>query len=191
MSEGRSRILERLAAWHAQIDGAAGKRSRALGDHWRCAPGCSDCCRDGLTVYSVEALRICVDFAGHFENWEPHPPGKCALLDDRGLCRVYASRPYVCRTQGLALGWIEEGPEGLVEWRDICPINEKGLRVEALPAEALWRIGPAEGKLVEIERRWDPAAERVALRALFDSRLRQRLLGTAGSGPGEEEAGGA
>lgn len=165
MREGPGRVLDALRTRHEEIDAAAGDRARALGEQWRCALGCADCCRDGLRGFSVEALRICTDFAERLAAWEPHPPGKCALLDARGACRVYGSRPYVCRTRGLALAWVEEGPEGPVEWRDICPINEKGPAVAALPPEALWRIGPAEGKLAEIERCWKPAGSAECVRA--------------------------
>ena len=42
----------------------------------------------------------------------PHPPGACAFLDGEGACRVYDSRPYRCRTQGLPLRWFDEGPFG-------------------------------------------------------------------------------
>ena len=112
------------------------------------------------------------------------------MLDDAGACRIYSARPYVCRTQGLPLSWIDSGPSGTVEWRDICPINEPGLNLEALPAEVLWQIGPAEGKLAVIERCWDPSMERLGLRALFDPRLRKRLLTGAEmkEGDGEREA---
>jgi hypothetical protein len=116
----------------------------------------------------------------------PHAPGGCAFLDDGGGCRIYAQRPYVCRTQGLPLRWIEGDEAELVEVRDICPLNADGSpTLEELPAEACWPIGPIEARLRQRqamedggreERSYSSASgtskeprsgERVALRGLF------------------------
>lgn len=121
-----------------------------------CRVGCAGCCTDGLTVAGVEAERIRRDF-GHVLEEAPAAEG-CAFLDEAGACRVYAARPYVCRTQGLPLRWAEAG----VEHRDICPLNEAGPPIEGLPVEACWTIGPVEARLLAVS-----TGERVALRSLF------------------------
>lgn len=97
----------------------------------------------------------------------PAPAGRCAFLSDDGACRVYESRPYRCRTQGLPLRWLDERDGVPVELRDICPLNEPGPPVEELPEEACWTLGPAESRLVELQRRFGGSLERVALRDLF------------------------
>jgi len=99
----------------------------------------------------------------------PHPAGACAFLDAGGSCRVYAERPYVCRTQGLPLRWIEErGSDEMVELRDICPLNDRGSPIEELDPDECWTLGPAEGRLGELQRLWgDGSMKRVPLRALF------------------------
>jgi Fe-S-cluster containining protein len=159
-----------LRALHDEVD----RESAALAARHRarlhCGRGCNACCVDGLTVFEVEAERI---RSGHVELLRagaPHPPGACAFLGDAGECRVYAQRPYVCRTQGLPLRWVEEDERGeRVEKRDICPLNAEGEPLEALPEPDCWTLGPFEERLRRIQDAADGGARRrVALRALFE-----------------------
>ncbi len=141
------------------------------GGRLSCRRGCIDCCVDGITVFSVEAERIRREFPGVLDREAPAPPGRCAFLAGDGSCRVYPARPYVCRTQGLPLRWIEEDLDlQLVEMRDICPLNEEGLSLEDLPAEDCWEIGPVEERLRGLEERFTGGRpRRIALRELFAS----------------------
>lgn len=104
----------------------------------------------------MEAERIRRDFPAVLQE-APATEG-CAFLGPDGGCRVYAARPYVCRTQGLPLRWAEAG----VEHRDICPLNDEGPPIEGLPIEACWTIGPVEARLAAVSQ-----GDRVALRSLF------------------------
>jgi hypothetical protein len=160
--------LTRLLHLHAAIDARAAELAAQLGSRLQCRRGCSACCVDDLTVFEVEAERIRTRHAELLATGEPHARGACALLDAEGACRVYADRPYVCRTQGLPLRWIDEGRG--VESRDICPLNEPGEALETLPEGACWTIGETEARLAELQRDFGRAGERVALRALFERR---------------------
>jgi len=152
-----------VTRFHAVVDELAAKTAEANGNRITCREGCSGCCTDGLTVFEVEADLIVARHQDLLENGEPHGEGACAFLDERGACRIYDSRPYVCRTQGLPLRWIEETEEGPAEARDICPLNdETGPPLEELPADRFWTIGPFEERLAG---RGD--GTRVALRELF------------------------
>ncbi len=165
-----SPLLQELEALHGKVDRAVEGLVQLHGDRLRCGLGCTDCCVDELTVFEVEADRIrqhCADLLG---GEAPHGPGACALLDEDGGCRAYGDRPYVCRTQGLPLRWLEERDPGqYVEYRDICELNEPGTPVELMPDEACWSIGLAEQRLAELQSR-HPAGKgtRVRLRDLFD-----------------------
>jgi len=159
--------LERL---HREVDAGAGALAARHRERLRCGRGCHACCVDGLTVFEVEAERIRAHHPELLRSGRPHAPGGCAFLGDAGECRVYADRPYVCRTQGLPLRWLDEDAPGeVVERRDICPLNEAGEPVEALPESACWTLGPIEDRLRRLQEAADGGTgRRVALRALFE-----------------------
>jgi Fe-S-cluster containining protein len=159
--------IERL---HEAVDEVAAPIAQRHGERLRCRAGCHACCSDGITVFEIEADRIVAKHEALLENGEPHAEGACAFLDGEGRCRIYEERPYVCRTQGLPLRWIEEDDDGgAYEARDICPLNDEGgPPLEELEAEALWTIGPFEQRLADRQRAQDGGeGRRVALRELF------------------------
>ena len=126
-----------------------------------CKEGCSGCCVEGLTVFEIEAQRIREAHPELLVSGVASPVG-CAFLDEQGRCRVYEVRPYVCRTQGLPLRWLEEEEGEVVEARDICPLND-AVDLASLSPEQMWTIGPFEERLAQ------HGEARVALRELFAS----------------------
>lgn len=152
---------------HLAIDEAVRPIEEKNRARLRCGRGCSGCCVDDLTVFEVEAEAI-VRRHPEVLTEEPHGVGACAFLDREGACRIYASRPYVCRTQGLPLRWLED--DG-TERRDICALNEEGPPIEELSADACWPIGPVETRLAALQAKVDGGAlRRVPLRGLFARR---------------------
>ena len=91
------------------------------------------------------------------------------FLDGGGGCRIYEHRPYVCRTQGLPLRWIDQDENGdWTEKRDICPLNDEGAPVESIPEDTCWTIGPIEDRLRMIQFEIDGGEmRRVALRDMW------------------------
>lgn len=163
-------ILEELRALHDEVDREAAQLGRQHADRLQCKRGCAECCVDGVTVFDIEAERIRRDHTDLLAGEAPHAPGACAFLDADGACRIYASRPYVCRTQGLPLRWMDEDPAtgDPVELRDICVLNEEGGDpLPILDERACWTIGPYEDRLRQLQERAG-ALRRVALRTLFD-----------------------
>jgi Fe-S-cluster containining protein len=151
-----------------------GNRTRSLdarhGDRLQCGRGCASCCVDDLTVFRVEAEAIQRNHRELLESGTPHGPGACAFLDGEGACRIYRDRPYVCRTQGYPLRWIEE--EEQIERRDICPLNEDGEDIVTLDPGDCWTLGPFEGRLAELQDRQEgPGPRRIALRDLFRTKV--------------------
>jgi hypothetical protein len=123
----RAELIDAVDGLHRAID----ENARALVEHHRdrmqCRRGCHGCCSDGLTVFEVEAAAIVRKHGALLAEQAPHPEGRCAFLDAEGGCRIYEERPYVCRTQGLPIRWIEEDRE----LRDICTLNVVGQGVES------------------------------------------------------------
>ena len=160
-------LLEQLSAFHTKIASQSSRLAQQLGPRITCHKGCHQCCVDNLTVFGIEAEQIRTH-ARHVLEDQAHPPGKCALLDEAGACRIYPWRPYVCRTQGLPLRFIEEEQGEWVEYRDICPLNEDGEpAIEELEEQQCWTLGQAEGELAELQRQYDSSMQRFHLRDLF------------------------
>ena len=170
MTEDPKTPLEALLALHAEVDEQAARLAALHAGRLECAKGCSACCVDGQVVFTVEAERIRSEHSELLASAAPHPEGACAFLDEEGACRVYESRPYRCRTQGLPLRWFDEGPDGEpAEYRDVCELNLTGEpAVETLPGEDCWTLGPIEGRLAGVAADFDGGeAGRVPLRDLF------------------------
>ena len=163
------RGIEKIQRLFAEVDGSVERLTRYHGDRLACRRGCTGCCLDGLAIFEVEAGPIRENCRDELAR-APHPPGACAFLDTEGACRIYAHRPYVCRTQGLPLRWFSEGDDGqFAELRDICELNEAGNPIESLGADSCWLLGPVEEQLAELQvsEGGGGSGGRVYLRALF------------------------
>ena len=83
-----------------------------------CRPGCSDCCIE-FAVLPLEAA-ILLDVLLR-EKRPARQENRCVFLLENGHCRVYDRRPILCRTQGLALAYIDA--DSLTIEVSACPIN--------------------------------------------------------------------
>jgi Fe-S-cluster containining protein len=165
----RQQGLRELWRFHAVVDRLAHRLERRHADRLQCRRGCSACCVDGITVFGVEAESIRRGAGALLARGTPHARGQCAFLDEDGACRIYEHRPYVCRTQGLPLRWLQDRSGETVELRDICPLNEATAPIEELPEDECWTLGVAEARLARIQRRFGGRLTRVGLRELFRS----------------------
>lgn len=160
-------ILSEVRSLHEEVDAAASALAARHVGRLRCQRGCAGCCVDDLSVFEVEAAQIRHHHATLLREGKPGPAGACAFLDGEGTCRVYEHRPYVCRTQGLPLRWIDY--DAGTELRDICELNLPGPALEELDEAACWLLGPYEGRLAMLQARSDGGAlRRIALRELFE-----------------------
>jgi uncharacterized protein len=157
-----------LTRLHAAVDAMVAPLVELHGERLKCARGCHACCSDGITVFELEAVHIAHHHAELLATGVPHPEGGCAFLDSAGACRIYAHRPYVCRTQGLPLRWLEERANEVVELRDCCELNldDAGVPLTELPADACFTLGSVEHRLRE-QAEQAQAGTRTPLRSLF------------------------
>lgn len=141
-----------MTRFYQEVDQRVQALSDANKERLHCQKGCSSCCLDDITVFQVEADHIRQAQAELLAKDTPHEEGACAFLDSEGACRIYEHRPYVCRTQGLPLRWLDETPDGReVEMRDICPLNDVEQVLEILPSDQCWHVGPFEEVLANIQ----------------------------------------
>ncbi|WP_337872943.1 YkgJ family cysteine cluster protein [Ignavibacterium sp.] len=140
-------------------------------DRLKYKAGCFSCCVDNLTVFEVEAEYIKHYHSDLLKKESPYPKGYCSFLNNKGECRIYEHRTYVCRTQALPLRWLEEiNEEELVDMRDICPLHEEGEPIVSLKIEDCWTISPFEEKLAEVQNEFNNkpfGKNRIELRNLF------------------------
>ena len=164
-------IANTMERFYDRVDAATQKTVDALahdGFKLHCQKGCCACCRDDLTVTQGEAALI-RNKCGDVLNEIPHKKGACAFLDESGACRIYAVRPYICRTHGLPLRWTDEDENGDdCEERDICDLN-RHIDLVALMREQCWTLGLPELQLSQMNRITFGNDERVSLRALFNN----------------------
>ncbi len=159
-----------VARLHAVVDVMMEPHLNRHQERLACKVGCVGCCRDNLTVFEVEAARIRLQHADVLESAQAHPPGACAFLSEEGACRIYDARPYVCRTHGLPLRWLEVREEQIIEFRDICPLNEvEDEPLDTLEDEDCWLIGPVEDRLASFQGMYGEEGARVSLRSLLES----------------------
>jgi Fe-S-cluster containining protein len=161
-------ILQALSSLYEQIDLRVKRLVEIHARRLRCRRGCADCCVDDISVNEAEALNIRHFYADLLSEKKPHPEGVCAFFSGDNSCRIYDRRPYICRTQGLPLFWLEEKEGKTMALRDICPKNEKGIPIEQLHETECWRIGSVELELAKLQCmiRKGPM-RRVKLRNLF------------------------
>jgi Fe-S-cluster containining protein len=161
-------ISESLSLLYDRIDRQVNRIVKIHAGRLHCCRGCVDCCIDDISINEAEAMTIRHHYADLLKNKKPHPRGACAFLDGDNSCRIYERRPYVCRTQGLPLHWIEEKGGKMVALRDICPRNEKGTPIEKLPEDDCWKIGPVETELAKLQNIISKGLmRRVKLREMF------------------------
>lgn len=127
-------LLARVDAFFARV---TGRYPGALA----CAPGCSDCCHARLTVTGLEAdlLRrglatLAPEVRAALAARADAPSPACPALEADGRCAVYAWRPLVCRTHGLAIRFRRPGALPVL---DACPKNFTARALDALDADCV------------------------------------------------------
>lgn len=163
-------LLDELTAFYKKLDATISKIEKHHKKKLNCGKGCKDCCIDGITVFEVEAFYI-KHYNKTLGKFKPvlKDDACCCFLNEVNECIIYETRPYVCRTQGLPLRWLDELETGeIIEMRDICPLNEKSIKVESLPQKQVWRIGPFEEKLASLQFKYRKSRmKRVTLKSLL------------------------
>jgi uncharacterized protein len=90
----------------------------------QCRPGCSDCCI-AFSVLPLEAAILREAFSRkHGPLPALFPENRCVFLLENDLCNLYDLRPILCRTQGMALAYLDEESQTIEV--SACPLNFSG-----------------------------------------------------------------
>jgi Fe-S-cluster containining protein len=158
-----------LVQLHAKVDAHALAATTRDAPAITCAAGCDRCCHARFGVFEVEAaqVRAALDALAQSDPPlrarvraaadDPAHADRCALLHD-GRCTVYAARPAICRSQGLALR-VRDEPGGAARI-DHCELN---YRDRAPSPASVLNLDALERPLALIAQLWDGRGGRVAL----------------------------
>lgn len=164
-------LLNALLIFYQKVEKRTSRLEEKHVARLQCQKGCHSCCLDDLEVVGIEAAFIQQQHPELLFPQLAHPLGKCAFLNDEGACRVYESRPLVCRTHGFPLQWTEIEHRTSVEYRDICPLNENEEPIEQLEEEDCLKIDQLEETLARLQLMADQGAmHRIKLRDLFKTK---------------------
>ena len=105
--------LELLAELESHITSLTAQ----LGSRISCKPGCSSCC-EPFDVLPLEAAHILHSMS---TISRPQTQSQSCVFLIQQLCSIYSCRPIICRTQGLAIAYIDSDNEAIEV--SACPIN--------------------------------------------------------------------
>lgn len=165
-------IADTVIQFYQKVDEASDRLLQNLRKNninLNCKKGCCHCCQDNLTMTQAEAAVIHKLFP-NIGTESPYPVGKCPFLNDDGLCRIYPARPYICRTHGLPMKWIEDTDDAEtspLEQRDICELNDDCLDILQLPSDLCWNSETAETQLAIMNICTFNDQKRIPMRAFF------------------------
>lgn len=131
----------RIAELADEIDGGFAAIRERRSAWMECRSGCSDCCRARLSITRVEEALLRRGLAelpqttrDAMASAATDPAREmCPALDDQGRCRVYASRPMICRSYGVPLRHRREVSLVNPPVIDVCDKNFVDTPLKMLP----------------------------------------------------------
>ncbi len=110
----------------AELDQAITQAASHHAERLQCQPGCSECCKP-FSVLAVEAAHMQTALSRldqvtltRLQDSTNRGTEQCPFLTDN-LCAIYHHRPLICRSQGLAIAYIDHEHEAIEV--SACPLN--------------------------------------------------------------------
>lgn len=115
----KKKIFEKYRRFIAKTDKSADSLSQMHNGHIFCKAGCSQCCMD-YKIFPLEFHFISEALKNREVNTNSAPEeGGCIFLNNH-LCSIYDVRPFICRTHGLPLLYVNDDDE----WElSACELN--------------------------------------------------------------------
>lgn len=151
--------MARLGELAAQVDADFEAIRRRQAQRMQCRSGCSACCRARLSVTRVEEafLRRGLDALPDAARADMARQAldlkreMCPALDDGGRCRVYAARPLICRSYGVALRRRREVELVNPPVIDVCDLNFVDTPLKTLAAKDVFDQTRLEAEVATID----------------------------------------
>jgi hypothetical protein len=179
-------LEDRCRELAARVDAFFERVKARYPDDLACGLGCTDCCRAGLTLTSLEArlLKVWLDgnadaVAGALaEPGRDLRAGACAALLVDGRCAIYDARPLVCRSHGLPIRFPPDGARRLPVV-DACEKNFTARPLDSLEPGAVLDQGTLSTVLGALDAALAdqvgaPRGARVDLADLLEGSTRRR-----------------
>lgn len=161
--------INNLREFYSKVDKLSDKLSTTYTGRLQCRKGCSSCCQDEIEVFGLEAELIRQNYSTLLKSGKAGAEGACAFLDEEGSCRVYDSRPFICRVFGLPLEWKENRRGRKDSQRAVCAMNLSGEDMEKLDSRDCIPMHELEEQLALLQYTANEGKmDRIALRILFE-----------------------
>ena len=121
-----SSVQQQYSTLVAAVDQAISQAAAHHLDRLQCQPGCSECCKP-FSVLAVEAdamqralATLAPAIRTRLAQSTSPATEQCPFLQDN-LCLIYQQRPLICRSQGLAIAYIDHDRQAIEV--SACPVN--------------------------------------------------------------------
>jgi len=121
--------------------------------HLQCKIGCDSCC-ESIGVFPIEFYAIQNELKSNTlpkKLLKHNFTKECRYLIN-GVCKIYNSRPFICRTQGLPL--LYENFEGTGFELSVCQLNFKDVKVATFNMDNSLYMPPFNSKLYLLNRKF-------------------------------------
>ncbi|MGE4288197.1 MAG: YkgJ family cysteine cluster protein [Salinivirgaceae bacterium] len=124
-------LIEDYYKLRNEIDAASEGLEKKHKNQMACKKGCSMCC-ESLRLFPLELAAIRQELGEYIQQlpkkrFRLNPKACRFLVND--ICTIYASRPIICRTQGLPL--LYENKQGTGFEFSTCRLNFKEVTIQS------------------------------------------------------------
>lgn len=138
--------FEQYQQFIAKVDELTEKLSELHKSHMQCRKGCDLCCMN-YRIFPVEYFAIQQSLKEQPVETKASQDDSCIFLQDH-ICQVYAHRPFICRTHGLPLLYLNEE-----QWElSACELNFTEFDDEDFSAENTFPQDTFNSELFQINK---------------------------------------
>lgn len=138
------------------VDAKVEQLSKLHAGNMKCGKGCDLCCMD-FSVFPVEFYHIKEQMQRTNPAWlqkvvgAPADSKRCVLLDDHA-CSIYPFRPYICRTHGFPLVYMNETGDEME--LSFCDLNFTEVDDDYFEMDNVWEQDSLNSELFMINQRF-------------------------------------